>query len=1653
MAKVRSGSKGKTNGRKKGRSRRQMKRSVMGTLSVLFMITAVIVALIPVPKAAALSSDAYDDYKASGKFNSNASANVVAYLPTSYSTEAFPVYASGDGMLRVAYGKNGGISTGIVVGYNKDSSASSPSIDIPNEMPAFRFNESLGTYVAVDQSNYFLYYRSQAYQNDLVPEIYSPCTYSSYSEWEAYGTELFRTDKNKMADVLSQITNSVSGNTPAELTASSQLMIPINYIADNNLTYKIDTGKTVENMAWPDGEYTTDNDDNEGVFENVTNVSSVIIPDSVYAIGDRAFKGCNAIGSISLGNGVRSIGNEAFAQCRSMSSVSFATPANLREIGDEAFSECANLESVVIPKSVQKLGNFCFYNCEKMTAVSLTGEGQEDGSDANLTTIGHGLFYNCYNLSQVKFPPTVMIADANLTCYGCRQLTSLELPSHAVGTWNHDNVTGCYSLNYVVCESNGFGFECPDAGTNKICTKSDDPSETFGRTNLGQGSPDGDNFKISDDFVIMAYYDSKAEQYTRYHNELAFGYLDSENRGKYRKYVDGYFYTVNESGNLVGFSLADNTNNGYNVLIPDKIGPYSVKQIDAGTFAGNTDIRYLKVPASIEGIAGGAFTGCENLRNVYFENSDGVSVGEGAFATNANAGVIDEGGLKFFGDIGGSNPSNPYYYAMNTGAYNNTKVAPADNINFCTSFPSNMEVENDGGKATLVDIPVYDRLKNTYEKFNKYFAAATPPSESELESLLSDSKNLYSLSCYVSSEDHMNEEYEHSFYRENMVAARAFAKKEGYLTGEMTGEEQAIIDAIYNVNVPSGVDYLKGGATPLFYGNEYVQSVTLGSVHEIPDNEFAGCTAMTTFTMNHDNSLGEYAETLGVNAFGGNTSLTSVTLPSTLSYIKREPNAANGAEDGAALPFAGCTSLKDVDFGSSPYYDCQDAIIYKLDNGSPTSIVEVLETRGKSGAGRSNVILPETVSEIYPKAFSNCKEISSVDLTDTSISNIPALCFNNAENLSTCKLPETVQFITKDAFDNTNVGELYVYGDDTSLYWIDNLHDKNVVIYGHLNSSAHKFVQNEEARDPETKYEFAELPTITYTIYYHDCDPAKDYTDQSNWIPLPEEQVAKNGVSTRYDAYTSYLNKWPGYKFSRWDQQDALVNGVTHDIYTVAVYEKSNIYTQEGQWTVTLRDVDYDEATNTGYEYHVVVNDGDEFSESDVPDLVPRTGYKAYYDPDITKAPLKINSDTLILIKYYPDPNYVPPKDPDPEKDPIVHTVTFMADGLMFGKQNVVDGNYITPLKSDPVKKGYKFVYWTPINYTEIAVTEDMIIEATFEKDTETSDVSGSDDVSGTSSDNGSSSGKSGKSNKKNNGNSGNSNNGGSSSSSSNGKTYTVSFVDYDGKLLSTQIVEDGQKPGKFPYEPVRKGYKFVSWSPANYASVTIHGDLVVQATYQKDPNYVPPKSASVSGNGSVTGKVVPKSNTRIDVAKSGISNRNLASASVDGSNDNFIVKVTDSDEARSAIEAALLKQYGSLDNLKYFAMDISLYDSTGTTKILNTNGLKVDVTIPIPDAMAGYAGNNKVCTVDSAGNMEKVYARLITIDNVPCVSFTAPHFSPYALYVETNNLMATNGVSDASPKTGDPIHPKWFLAIGLAIASILMFALRPSKKIVKVIA
>jgi uncharacterized repeat protein (TIGR02543 family) len=63
-------------------------------------------------------------------------------------------------------------------------------------------------------------------------------------------------------------------------------------------------------------------------------------------------------------------------------------------------------------------------------------------------------------------------------------------------------------------------------------------------------------------------------------------------------------------------------------------------------------------------------------------------------------------------------------------------------------------------------------------------------------------------------------------------------------------------------------------------------------------------------------------------------------------------------------------------------------------------------------------------------------------------------------------------------------------------------------------------------------------------------------------------------------------------------------------------------------------------------------------------------------------------------------------------------------------------------------------------------------------------------------------------------------------------KTYTVSFVDYDGDVLSTQQAEHGSTSVTAPANPTRTGYTFAGWDKANSAWASVTSDLTVKATY-----------------------------------------------------------------------------------------------------------------------------------------------------------------------------------------------------------------------------
>ena len=303
---------------------------------------------------------------------------------------------------------------------------------------------------------------------------------------------------------------------------------------------------------------------------------------------------------------------------------------------------------------------------------------------------------------------------------------------------------------------------------------------------------------------------------------------------------------------------------------------------------------------------------------------------------------------------------------------------------------------------------------------------------------------------------------------------------------------------------------------------------------------------------------------------------------------------------------------------------------------------------------------------------------------------------------------------------------------------------------------------------------------------------------------------------------------------------------------------------------------------------------------------------------------------------------------------------------------------------------------------------------------------------------------------------------------------------DYNGPYYTLTVVggsgSGSYKPGAqvvIVANEAKTGTEFSSWtitpSTAPIASKALSATVVTMPSENVTvtANFVAKTAGNgnngAGGNGSggnngggnnywpSTGNVPRSSGTTVVIDKNGLSNTGVVSATVNGSTDNFTIKITESQTANKLVLDALLKKYGTLDNIIYFPFDISLYDAAGTTQITDTSGLTITITIPLPDSMVGYAANNKVAVITN-NEIDPLNARFTTINGVPCVTFTCTHFSPYVIYVNTVEMTAGSDGSgygnglDNTPKTADFIHPKWFISIALFAISIVLFLMKDKK-------
>lgn len=170
-----------------------------------------------------------------------------------------------------------------------------------------------------------------------------------------------------------------------------------------------------------------------GVLTKYNGDSTVVeIPESVTAIGERAFYDCAQLETVIIPEGIHTIGSHAFDQCSNLHTV--VLPSTLTAIGDYAFRSCA-LTSVTFPEGLQSIGSYAFLACTGLSEILLPD---------SVTSLGQSAFQLCTGLKKVHIGSGLRALEISLF-EGCTGLTAIEIP-YTITLIDSHAFSGCKNL-------------------------------------------------------------------------------------------------------------------------------------------------------------------------------------------------------------------------------------------------------------------------------------------------------------------------------------------------------------------------------------------------------------------------------------------------------------------------------------------------------------------------------------------------------------------------------------------------------------------------------------------------------------------------------------------------------------------------------------------------------------------------------------------------------------------------------------------------------------------------------------------------------------------------------------------------------------------------------------------------------------------------------------------------------------------------------------------------------------------------------------------------------------------------------------------------------------------------------------------------------
>ena len=807
-----------------------------------------------------------------------------------------------------------------------------------------------------------------------------------------------------------------SGTYQHTFTSSGSYTMVVNYTKDGSVNNGSDYAKVYNIVLSTEN---SGNSDSENIIASGTcgyNLTWTLFDNGeliINGVGEMSHYGYRAapwyknrelIKKVFIEEGVTTIGGTTFMDSPNLTQV--VIPESVYWIADNAFSWCSSLTSVIIPKNVADIRGNVFCGCSSLTSIVVeagnTTYDSRDNSNAIIETssntliagcsttvipksvmsIGNGAFYDCSNLTSINIPENVTEIGSSAFS-GCSNLTTINIPQNSkFVSINSSMFYGCSSLTSITIPENVTSIQ---SSAFKGCTALKELTIEDGSETL----------------------------------TLSYNSYNSSAQG------EGLFYDCPLENVYLGRTLSYDTDkkNGYT--------PFYEKQSLKSLVVGDkvTSMRSTTINTSHSGST--AFTGCGNLISI------AVSEGNTTYDSRDNCNAIIETSSNTL-ILGCSSTAVPWNttsigYSAFYKCSGLTSITLPRNLKtigtsaffgcsglssivipeYVTSVSSSAFSGCTNLKSVVIPASVtsvsYGAFKDCSKIASIICNATTPPTGGDSNTFLNVDKSIPVYVPLASVSSYQKATYWKDFT--NIVGVTAAGTCGEGLTwilidGELIIEGEGAMNNFSSGYAPwsnYGVSKItiKDGVTSI--GNSafyYLRSLTSVSIPEsvqtIGANAFAYCERLRSIV------IPEGVTTIGDGAFVTCDVLSSVAIPSTLTKVGLAAFANNCRY--RSVKISSLEAWCNISFWGS-YSNPLDC-----DGGGTLILNEEVIT---------DLVIPNTVTEIKSMAFCGCDDITSITIPE-SVKKIGSSALACYPTTIICK---TMTPPTCDRYSFTNVGK------------------------------------------------------------------------------------------------------------------------------------------------------------------------------------------------------------------------------------------------------------------------------------------------------------------------------------------------------------------------------------------------------------------------------------------------------------------------------------------------------------------------------------------------------------------------------------------------------------------------------------------------------